>query len=93
MTPMPPPTAGWQWRETAALPPPAPKPYTPPPPDAAVSDRSRRIAEKMRVPASLMEYGEVRLGALAMCVKACGRTSVLLYGGVNVCPTCARGGR
>lgn len=71
---------------------PDPKPYVPPV-ASDVSVPARRLAEKMRVPAKLMEYGEVRLGKIGKCVKSCGRTSVLLYGGTNVCPICARGGR
>jgi len=77
----------------STLPPPAPRPYVPPPVPDDVSEPARRVAAKMRVPASLMEYGEVRIGKIGKCVKACGRTSVLLYGGTNVCPICARGGR
>jgi hypothetical protein len=76
----------------STLPPSPLQPYAPPPSSDA-SEKAWRVASKMRVPAILMEYGEVRVGRIGRCVKNCGRTSVLLYGNVNVCPFCARGGR
>ena len=74
---------------TAILPPLPPKQYEPPKPEVPVSPKAERISNQMRIPAYLIEYGEVNIGKMGECCK-CSTATPVVYGSYNVCPLCAR---
>jgi hypothetical protein len=72
---------------------PEPEPYREPKAlPVKISDKAKRIAEKLRVPGHLVGRGEVSMARVARCILCKTRTTPLRYGNECVCPLCARGG-
>jgi biotin operon repressor len=65
--------------------------YKPPKPPEGCGSLALKVMERMRVPATLKDYGEASIGSLAVCVK-CSKGTPLKYGRTPICPLCARGG-
>lgn len=70
-----------------------PKPYTPPRNRTKASEKAEAAATRFHIPPVVEGRGELTVGQVDLCIMCKQKTTPFRYGGKNICPRCARGGR